>query len=220
MRRGGPYRSKVFSMPEANLTVRVPVPSRRPRSSGGSRAPALCRPARVRRDPLKPLEPDLAEAKRACQPSHCRAEARSLVSRSCPGDPAEAGLRARRSVPTCESYPSSRPKSVERAGPRSVSHTRRRSFPCAAAGPKPVCRARPTEVSRAERNWNPSDHGDLRPRSPVLACPSMHPRWPALCPAEAVRPACPCPSWPALLPKELPDRGVLSLLSRFPVTLG
>lgn len=36
MRRGGPCRSKVFSMPEANLTVRVPVPSLRPRSCRGS----------------------------------------------------------------------------------------------------------------------------------------------------------------------------------------
>jgi hypothetical protein len=159
-------------MPEANLTVRVPVPSRRPRSSGGSRAPALCRSARVRSDSLKPLEPDLTEVRRACQPSHCRAEARSLVSRSCPGDPAEAELRAHRSVLTCESCSPSRPKSVECAGPRSVSHTRRRSFPCAAAEPKPDCRALPTEVSRAERNWNPSDHRD-RALTVSRACLSL-----------------------------------------------
>jgi hypothetical protein len=109
MRRGAPCRSKAPSMPEANLTGRVPVPSPRPRSCRGSAstcsAPFCSSPkrfpeasgARVDRSPAS--LPALALSRRGAKPVQPKLSWRLGRSRAA-SPPKRAHLRVLPTFPT------------------------------------------------------------------------------------------------------------------------
>lgn len=109
MRRGAPCRSKASSMPEANLTGRVPVPSPRPRSCRGSAstcsAPFCSSPkgspeaSGARSDRSQARLPALALSRRSAQPEEPKPLRRPGRSRAA-GPPKRTPLRVLHASPT------------------------------------------------------------------------------------------------------------------------
>jgi hypothetical protein len=221
MRRGGPCRSKASSMPEANLTGRVPVPPLRPRSCRG--------PASTCSAPFCSSSKRFPEASGVrCGRSQAHLPALALSRRSAQPEQPKLPRRPGRSRAACP--PKRARLRVLHASPTEVGGACRAPFRLPHVSPK-----LPVRSSRAEAHLPGASHrGELRreeleslrssglsahglPCLPAPRCTLAGPR--SVPPKRFVLRARACRGLRVPRRGCLTD-GELSLLSRSPVTLG